>query len=504
MPGLFGNLNSAARALQAQQMAIQVTGRNIANVNNPEYSRQRVLLGERFSVLTSNGPEGSGLEVLEVQQLRDTLLDRQVVRQAGDVESWNAQLSALSDAEIALGDRVDSASTPTSVTDTGASTSGLGGALDDFFNGMETLAASPAEIPNRDAAIQSAQIFCDRINNADNRLATLQDDLERQLSADADRVNFLLQDVAHLNAQIRDADAMLSGGAADLIDRRQADLEGLAKLLKFEVSIPSDAPNQVSILIGNQVVVNYGVLPKGSNPVAYVAATPNSNGLYPLNPTSPSQITVSGMDISSSITSGAMCGRYTSMTGSIATLRSKLSLLAQQVATAVNAQYTPEQATEFFQTGLATGLIQVNTALSASTLATGPKADPSGSLVNSNTNAGDSTFIKAIASVRSKLFSTASIPAAGATAGVIDGRLGDFVRTTVASLAQSVQSAGTRADEAKVIDTAIRAQRDAVSAVSLDEETTNLMQYQRAYQANAKVISVLDSMLDSLINSMVR
>jgi flagellar hook-associated protein 1 FlgK len=507
MPGLFGSLNQAAKALQAQQVAIQVTGRNVANVNNPEYSRQRVLMGERFSVSTPTGPEGSGLEVLGVQQLRDTLLDRQVIRQAGELEGWTALQNALQNAELALGDKVDATNTPTSVADTSISASGLTGALDDFFKSMETLATSPSEVPLRDAAIQSAAIFSDRINNADNRLAILQDDLERQLSADAEKANFLLQNIALLNSQIRDTGSTISGGAADLIDRRQSQLEELGKLVNFEAEIPLDAPNVINVKVGGQVLVNYGVLPKGPNPIGYVAATPNTAGLYPANPTTPGMITISGANSSSLVSAGGMWGRYSAITGVVSQLRGKLSTLSLQLAEAVNSKYTPESAMEFFQTGNVTGLIRVNPLLKGGTLATGPKADPSATGtdgVHSNTVAGDNSYIKAITNIRTAVFSTALVPPAGATAGRLDGSLKDFVRTTVSSLAQSVQSANTRAEESGVIDSSLRAQRDSVSGVSLDEETTNLMQYQRAYQANAKVISVLDAMLDSLINSMVR
>jgi len=69
----------------------------------------------------------------------------------------------------------------------------------------------------------------------------------------------------------------------------------------------------------------------------------------------------------------------------------------------------------------------------------------------------------------------------------------------VTSLAQTIQTVGTRQAEAQVVGDAVKAQRDSVSGVSLDEETADLMRFQKAYQANAKVISVIDEMLSSLI-----
>ena len=73
----------------------------------------------------------------------------------------------------------------------------------------------------------------------------------------------------------------------------------------------------------------------------------------------------------------------------------------------------------------------------------------------------------------------------------------------VTEIASYTQGAGTRLEEAKVLETALVTQRDSVSAVSLDEETADLLRYQKAYQANAKVISVIDDMLSSII-AMIR
>jgi flagellar hook-associated protein FlgK len=85
----------------------------------------------------------------------------------------------------------------------------------------------------------------------------------------------------------------------------------------------------------------------------------------------------------------------------------------------------------------------------------------------------------------------------------VNSKLLDYARGMVTDIAVSAQAASSRLEEATVLETALRTQRDSVSAVSLDEETTDLLRFQKAYQANAKVISVIDEMLQSLI-AMVR
>ena len=79
-------------------------------------------------------------------------------------------------------------------------------------------------------------------------------------------------------------------------------------------------------------------------------------------------------------------------------------------------------------------------------------------------------------------------------------KFGDYARNMLTGLAQTIGSVTNRADESNVVDSALRIQRDSVSGVSLDEETADLLRFQKAYQANAKVISVIDEMLVSLIS----
>jgi flagellar hook-associated protein 1 FlgK len=80
MSGLSASLNSTVKALGAHSRAIETVGKNLANVDSPGYARQRVNYGDRGTVLTPTGAESLGLEALGIEQMRDALLDRQVLR----------------------------------------------------------------------------------------------------------------------------------------------------------------------------------------------------------------------------------------------------------------------------------------------------------------------------------------------------------------------------------------------------------------------------------------
>jgi flagellar hook-associated protein 1 FlgK len=470
MPGLFGNLSLASKALMAHQAAIQVTSRNIANVNNPEHARQRVIMGDRAFVPTAQGPEGTGVEVLTVEQMRDAFLDKQVVRQIADESSLQAQSDALTNAELAMGDRIDRSTDPASVQDVTKSTSGIGAALDEFFNAFDALAVSPRDIPARNVALQKAQILADRINNADSRLATVQSDLATQIEADLNKANVLLSDIARLNSEIADANIRESGSASDLIDRRQGKLEALSGILKIETALIPNGYGQIEVRIGGVNFVDYG------------------QKLGDLKYDSVASVVTSTQDLSQEIDSagGSVQGRLVAMKGAIEEARTRVQLIAASLAAEVNAKYDsasiPPQ--EFFSTsGLAAGqLIALNSGVDSSTLKT-----------SSQSLAGGNDYLTGIAGLRTST-----------VGGLGNLTLGDYTRNTVGQIGQVLQGVNTRLEESTVIKTALTTQRDAVSSVSLDEETADLMKFQRAYQANARVISVVDELLDTLINRMVR
>jgi flagellar hook-associated protein 1 FlgK len=211
---------------------------------------------------------------------------------------------------------------------------------------------------------------------------------------------------------------------------------------------------------------------------------------------STNQVVTSTQDLAQSVDvgGGAVEGRLVPMKGVISDARVAVKKIADNLAAAVNGIYDhPDpsdpgyKSDEFFVTAaeslLPGQLIVVNSALSSASLKTSSKS-----------LAGGNDYLTGIAGLRSK-----TIADLGSNL-----TLGDFTRNTVGAVGQALQGINTRLEESTVIKTALVTQRDAVSSVSLDEETADLMKFQRAYQANARVISVVDELLDTLINRMVR
>lgn len=470
MSGLFASLNSSVKALTAQSRALEISGKNLANVNNTSYARQRVIFGDRGTIITPLGAESLGIEALGVVQLRDSLLDSQVMREFSLKSSLDAEQSGYQRAQAALGQNINSTSA-TGATSTTVD-NGLGAALDDFFNAFGGLAASPTDVGERQTLLQKAGILADRFRLADQRLSQVQADLGSQISTDIGDVNRLLATVADLNGQIGRVEVNAAGSAVDLRDQRQARLEELAAKLPVEVTDMGDGSVKVSARDGTGATLTLVDHTAVAGSVVFTGT----------------QVTGGSPATVLNILSGSIHGSLRARDGAVSDLRSSLDRLAGQIVAAVNAAYNPTSATGnfFAAAGTTAGSLRLDAAVTAANL----KASDGGP-------AGDNTLALAISRLSTQTFST--------TAGdAIDGTIGGFYSNVVSQLGQSLASANSSAADQASIERLVRGQRDAMSGVSLDEEMADLTKYQRSYQASARVFSIVDQLLDLVVNSLGR
>jgi len=445
MAGLFSSLNSSVKAITAHSRALETAGKNLANVNNPNYARQRVIYGDRGTISTPQGAESLGLEALGVQQLRDSLLDRQVLREISLKAAYEGEQRGYQRAQA-----------------------GLGPALDEFFNAFHSLAASPTDNGERQALMQKAAILVDRFHLADERLAQTQSDLDAQVNSDVSEVNRLLGTIAELNGQIGRFEGGAPNSAIDLRDQRQAKLEELAAKIPFQVR--DSGGGQIQIVAKDA----------GGADVILVDLA-NVKGTAAFNGT---QITAGSPATALALASGSIKGALTARDGAVATLRTNLDSVARQIVTSVNALYNPTSSTgDFFA---AAGTTAATIAIDASVTVSNLKASDGGP-------AGDNTVALGIAQLAQQQFTVSG-------SDFIDGTFSGFFSTSVSRLGQALATANARAEDQSNIETLMRTQRDGISGVSLDEEMADLMKYQRAFQASSRVFNVVDELLDLVVN----
>jgi flagellar hook-associated protein 1 FlgK len=471
MSGLFTTLNSSVKALNAQSRAIETAGRNLANVNNTAYARQRVLFGDRGTVVTPEGAQSLGLEAMGVQQLRDGLLDRQVMRELALQASFATEQSAYQRAQAGLGQNINR-SAAAGAAGSGSGTGGLGAALDDYFNAFQSLASRPTDTGERQSLFQKSQILVDLLRQTDARLGQVQADLDEQVAGDVTTVNDLLARVADLNLQIGRVEIGRPGAAVDLRDQRQALLEQLSAKVPVETRPGTDGQIQV-------------VMRDASN--ADVVLVDNSTVTGPIVFTG-TGLTGGSPATALAFASGSVYGALTARDGAVQTLRTDLDNLARQLVTSVNAAYNPSgtPGADFFDpAGLTAGSLGLAAGLTASGIRAGTGA------------AGDNSLALAVAAVATTAFVTGAGDA-------INGTLGQHYASAVSNLGQALASTNARVNDQDSIARLVSSQRDGVSGVSLDEEMADLVRFQRAFQASSKVFSIVDDLLESVMNSLGR
>lgn len=469
MSGLFSILGSTAQALDAQSVAISVTSKNVANLNNPNYAAEYVVFGNSGEIMTPQGEEDLGLSATSIQQYSDSLLNQQITNQISTTSSASAQQTWLQQAQGGLGETLTDASSSSSTTANSTSDSGLGLALSNFMNAFSALAADPTASGAKDALVEQAGTLTQTFNSIDQNLATVQSDVSTQVTSDVTNANTLLSSIATLNAKICSAEANNPGSAVDLRDSREADLEQLAAIVPVTVTEQSNGEDTVTTpdTSGNPVtLVSKGVV---------LGSLSYSGGVV----LGGSPATTLGLS------SGSIHGELAASSGPIQTLRDNIDSLAQQVVTAVNSAYNPGgSGQDFFDSsGTTAGTIALASGLTTQTVTAGTGA------------AGDNSTAAAVANLANTTFSTSSGDA-------IDGSFSSYYADTVGTFGQSLSTVTSNLDDETSVQNLLEQQRSGISGVSMDQEMSNLVQFQQAYEASSETFNIVNQILGNEISEL--
>src|SRR5437773_1109042 len=176
MLGLFGTLSMANRSLQTQRNGTEVAGHNLANVNTPGYARQRVAIETSLPVPSDIGPQGTGADAVAIVQLRDALVDGQIVSETSVRGAYESKQQGLEFAQAALGQQIDRQATG---AEGSAAASGVGGQhgiaedLSDLFNAFQSLSTDPTSTSERQVLVGKAQDLATQFNQVSGRLSSL-------------------------------------------------------------------------------------------------------------------------------------------------------------------------------------------------------------------------------------------------------------------------------------------------------------------------------------------
>jgi flagellar hook-associated protein 1 FlgK len=489
MLGLFGTLSLGQRSLQTQRQGVEVAGHNLANVNNPAYARQRLAIQTSLTIPSTLGPQGSGVDAVAIVQLRNQLVDRQLSSEISVTGYWQAMQQALQYAQADLGQQIDRNASGAAATDGVSSQQGLSEGLSRLFSAFQSLATNPTSLAERQVLLLQAEGLAAKFQQVDQRLTNLRSSLDASLASDVATANQLIEQIAKLNQQVLNTEMGVPGIANDLRDIRQQKLEELARLVNL--SAASDAQGSltlsldgVEVLSGQTVFQQLETYDAGGGVLKIQARDLGTGVTTPLN-----------------LTSGTLQGTIQARDEVITPLQTDLNTLATWLIRKVNdihaagyaltdsAGRTP--ADPAFDPGDTTGR-SFFTGTNATDIAVNAELTSNPSLLQASSaagapgNNGNALRLAALANqTHSEL--------GNQTFGQRYGR-------TVAGFGQALATVNNGLSDQRVVEDMLRRQRDSTSGVSLDEEMTDLLKYQKAYEASARLITTIDEMLDTILN----
>lgn len=242
---LMGSLYIGASGLQTGQNALNTTAHNLTNIDTKGYTRQQTLLGSRNYLTISKNPAsvsnqqyGLGVDFSAVRQVRDYFLDRTYRKESGRSMFYEVSTEVLDEVETVLGE-LNGEDFQTSLTN--------------LWTAVQELAKDPSGSVTQGLLVQRASEFIDRAGAVYNDLSTYQNSLNLQVKDKVNQINKYGQQLLDLNEQIRKIESAEIEHANDIRDARNQILDELGKLCK--ISYNEDALGNVSVQIeGNDFV----------------------------------------------------------------------------------------------------------------------------------------------------------------------------------------------------------------------------------------------------------
>jgi flagellar hook-associated protein 1 FlgK len=449
MTGTFGSFNIALSALRYNRTAMDIAGSNTANATTTGYTRRQVVAQSTGApalpaIWSRWEGGGSGVEAGTVMRMVDPVLDGRSRTETGTLSFLDTRSSSLSRLETAIGEPGDD---------------GVAAALSAFKSGWQAVANNPANTASRTQLLARAETLRSTIATQATSVANEWSDQRTRLDSLSAETNQVSTELAALNHTLQAAD--LNGtDANDLLDHRDQLTAKLAALTGATTRVNADTT--VTVTLGGQDLVR-GV----------TAATLAVSGATSLADASTDPVTLSLDGNPVTLTSGQLGGTQQLVDTDLPDYRDRLDAFVTSFVGAVNSQH----ADGLDQDGLTGG--DLFTGTSATTLqvaVTDPRRLAAASADKGGTDNTNATAL-----------STLDLGA-------------DTYRQLVTGFGITVSSANQATTSQTAMVTQIDAARESVSGINTDEEMVNLLAAQRGYEGAARVLTAVDSMLDTLIN----
>jgi len=506
----FFGIEIARRGLMASRNAMDVTAHNLANASTEGYTRQDPVFSATDPYTLPNlaqrllpGQLGTGTEVVQIRRIRDALLDGQVRYAKGEDCFWQARQDALQRVEAVFPE-------PSEV--------GLESVLARFFDAWHELNNNPSDLGLKAVVKEAGEELAVNFRHIYRQLSDIRKSQEDLIKLKAQRINDIAGELGDLNKAI---ERIVANGNQpnDLLDKRDLFLDELAEIAQIETTFQNNGT--VNVKISNS-----------TDSVQLVSATGDFNhiDLNDLFDPTTDKLTlkifdslnnpVGNVDITDDAVAfklpGSLAGAESARSG-VKEYLDSLDQLAYGIAVYVNNLHHDDGGIDFFKMRMGTPTYG----------SAGYPDDPSNPLDDASdylpyfdpfidyktyvegyaasidlesdikTDANKINESKALAIAELRQQSTMA-DSTGTPVFTFEA----FYRGLVSGIGADAQGSGHQAGTARAVLQQLENLRQSVSGVSLDEELTRLTQFQYAYQASARVMTALDSMLDTLINRM--
>ena len=516
MRSTFFGLETARKALHAQKKALDTTSHNISNANTEGYTRQKVSMSATnpytkpaMNSPTGAGQIGTGVEVTDIERMRDDFIDQQVRQESRFMGDWEAKSDTLKKLEVIYNE---------------PSEEGLRGVFDRFWESLQTLSQEPESRTSRTEVMERGVSLADTVNHMYRQMTDLKQDLDDTIRNKVNDINSIGRQVADLNKQIQNIERAQGQSANDLKDKRDLLLDELSELTNFQRAEDSDGNLIVSV--GGTALVRADSM----NEMRFEQSSPEDIEEGDLDIQEPEGGKVVWEHTGSEINfrDGEMKGLFDSRDEIVQDQINELREVMYQFQSKFNQVHSGEDdddtdafnhyATmddpegkvedgETFFDWLNNGdeLMQVDDDIREDVfnIRAGRETGEEGKYPGNGENA------KLLAQLKHEQVIDESYYQKYQEADHIDdieadgtSTFNDFINATVTSLGVEAQEAERMVENQNDLLNQLKNRREAVSGVSLDEEMTNMIKYQQAYNAASRMVTTIDEQLDTIINRM--
>lgn len=440
-------INVARRALTAHQSAIDTIAKNIANVNTDGYKRRRIDL----PALNSNGLRDAGFTQDNMARIRQRFIENQLYYENQNLSKYEMDRMIMTQIENIFGEPNDS---------------GLINVMSEFWNSWNDLANDPESQYARTIVHDKGVVLANTFNRIHSDLINLNQQICNDIREKVTQVNQIINQIKSINQQIS------ANYSDDLMDQRDLLVTELTNLMNIDTR--ESANGEITVSINGQIIVSNDYV----NELAVNTSSENgisitniylSEGMRPIN-----------------INSGEVGSLIEINNRQIPDYVDKLDTLARSITDQVNTihykGYNLDGTTgkNFFSDNISDARdfkVSDDVYNDPSIIASAESSD----------NPGDGSIAQDIFDIQFYQF-------------VQGSTVFDFHNSTVGQIGSKVQESEFLSRSAEMMVQNLQNQRDSVSGVSLDEEITNLIKHEQAYQAAARMVSTVDEMMRTVLD----